>query len=181
MILAVAMFVVLIAAVVLEGRTIWICSRAAGPAGAARLTVLGSTFLASEIWVVALVGLMHGAYPGLLHVLMGASSLGAVVYVAGWMLRDLGLWTGPRVRAQTFARSSVAFGAMLQVLGCAMFVIAALAVLPRTTVQSPDSGTLLAVVTVPVLLLGATLQILLYRLPPAAYFRWDPRLDPFEV
>ena len=183
MTLTIAVLAAIAGALVLEGRVIWACLRAAGDGGPERLSAQGSRFLASEVWVVVILGLSHGAYSELLHVLMKAGAVGAVLYVAGWMLRDLGLWIGPRAKGRRLPLLSVTAGAGLQLLGLAIFAVAAAFSLPEAAAaaQTPDSTTLLAWVSIPVVVVGVALQLAVYRLPPAPYFSWERRPDPFWV
>ncbi|MFB4320557.1 cytochrome d ubiquinol oxidase subunit II [Actinomadura sp. 21ATH] len=56
-------------------------------------------FLGNEVWLVAVAGVMAGAFPGLEHdLLAGLFPLFAVLLVA-WVVRDMGLWLRGRVDA----------------------------------------------------------------------------------
>ncbi len=109
-----ALAVVAAMALLAEGWTVLRCVASAVPGGAERLSRIGAGFLATEVWVVALLGLGHAAVPGwvespvLLVPLCG--------YVTGWVLRDLGLWSGPRLVRQWLARVAVVVGAVSQLL-----------------------------------------------------------------
>ncbi|MBT2211937.1 MULTISPECIES: cytochrome d ubiquinol oxidase subunit II [Actinomadura] len=54
-------------------------------------------FLGNEVWLVAAVGIVVGAFPGLEHRLLEDLSPVAVVLVVGWVVRDMGLWLRGRV------------------------------------------------------------------------------------
>ncbi|MFV2172940.1 cytochrome d ubiquinol oxidase subunit II [Actinomadura sp. LOL_016] len=56
-------------------------------------------FLANEVWLVASVGLVAGAFPGLEHDLVEALYPVVVVLLIGWVVRDMGLWLRGRVDA----------------------------------------------------------------------------------
>ncbi|GAB3308616.1 hypothetical protein EK0264_07980 [Epidermidibacterium keratini] len=165
----IGLFVALAGLVVLEGRTILTCLRALAVDGRQRLSRLGSRFLGSEAWVVATIGLAHATYPEAVHTILGEGALGAVAYVAGWMLRDLGLWVGPRHGGPTWSRAAVTLGAAAQAVGA--IGVAAVA-FGGIEYAGSASGTLLAVVVLPVLAIGIGLQVVLYRIRPAPYFTW---------
>src|SRR5919197_694313 len=59
-----------------------------------RLTIatIAPFFLANEVWLVAAIGLMSGLYPDLEADVLGKTWGAVVVLVAGWMVRDMGLW-----------------------------------------------------------------------------------------
>lgn len=113
--LPVALAVLAVGAVLLEGRTLGLCLRAAAPGGARSLTALGAGFLTSEVWVVALVGAVHGGRPHAWHDLLAVGALPLGVGAVGWVLRDAGLWFGPRLGSSW--RVAVAGGAVVQVVG----------------------------------------------------------------
>lgn len=54
-------------------------------------------FLASEVWLVAALGVMAGLFPVLEHHVVGALWPVLVVLLAGWLFRDAGLWFRGRV------------------------------------------------------------------------------------
>lgn len=175
--------VVVAAAVVLavlaEGRTILVCLSAPAAGGAARLTRLGSIFLGTEAWVIAVIGMVNGVHPDLAHPLLEAAGGGAVAYIAGWMVRDLFLWAGPRLGPGLPARVLIAVGASAQVVGAAVLGVALVAALVST--GPPDAGPpgdLLGFVLLPVLVAGLVIQVGLVRLPPASYFRWAEGARP---
>jgi cytochrome bd-type quinol oxidase subunit 2 len=56
-------------------------------------------FLGNEVWLVASVGLVAGAFPGLEHRLLEELYPLVVVLVIGWVVRDTGLWLRGRVDA----------------------------------------------------------------------------------
>ncbi|XVX20126.1 hypothetical protein ACQP1U_17885 [Actinomycetota bacterium] len=149
-VLALAALVVVVAAVVcLEGATVLRCVRALTPAGPATLTRQGAWFLASEVWVVGLLGLGHALVPTLFeHPSAGAA---LAVYVVGWVLRDIGLWFGPRsagdgaAASARLARTAVSVGAAVQLCAAAAFAIG---IVMSGTWQPPTAGPLLAAVAV---------------------------------
>jgi hypothetical protein len=78
------------------------------------LNRLGAEFLLTEVAVIALLGLAHGAYPLRTHAVTEAAWLPLGIYFAGWMLRDIGLWQGPAGRGRL--RWAVVIGAAVQAL-----------------------------------------------------------------
>lgn len=109
---------------VVEGAVIARCVRAAGRAGASALTRLGAGFLASEVWTIALLGAVHGAFPGAWHAAVPVVFAPCTIAVAGWMLRDAGLWLGPRLGAGRGWRGVVAAGAAVQAAGLVATAVA---------------------------------------------------------
>lgn len=81
------------------------------------LTRMGAEFLLTEVAVIALLGLAHGAYPLRTHAITAAAWLPLGIYFAGWMLRDIGLWQGPARGGRL--RWAVVTGAAVQVLAAA--------------------------------------------------------------
>lgn len=159
-----------------EGRTILLAASAALPGGPRRLTALGATFLGTEAWTLALLGSGHALIPGAVHAVLGPFGGALALFVAGWMLRDLGLWSGPRsisAVSERLWRLAVTLGAVGQLLGV-LGVAAGWLVLRPPLAPGAGAG-LLVLVLPPVLLLGAVLLVVLHRLPPAAHFRWGRR------
>lgn len=109
-----ALAVIAVTALLAEGWTVLRCAASAGPGGAERLSRLGAGFLATEVWVVALLGLGHAAVPGWVEAPVLLVPLCG--YVAGWVLRDLGLWGGPRLTWPWPARVAVVAGAVIQLI-----------------------------------------------------------------
>jgi len=56
-------------------------------------------FLGNEVWLVAAVGVMAGAFPALEHGLLEGLFPLFVALVAAWVVRDMGLWLRGRVDA----------------------------------------------------------------------------------
>ncbi|MFA1547029.1 cytochrome d ubiquinol oxidase subunit II [Actinomadura chokoriensis] len=56
-------------------------------------------FLGNEVWLVAVAGLVAGAFPGLEHRLLEELYPLVVVLLVGWVVRDMGLWLRGRVDA----------------------------------------------------------------------------------
>ncbi|WP_047871392.1 cytochrome d ubiquinol oxidase subunit II [Nocardiopsis sp. RV163] len=54
-------------------------------------------FLASEVWLVAAFGVLAGLFPGLEHHVVGELRPVLTVLLAGWLVRDAGLWLRARV------------------------------------------------------------------------------------
>jgi cytochrome bd-type quinol oxidase subunit 2 len=61
-------------------------------------------FLGNEVWLVAAVGLVAGAFPGLEHRLLEELYPLVVVLLVGWVVRDMGLWLRGRVDAAGWRR-----------------------------------------------------------------------------
>lgn len=106
-----------------ESRTIARCLSAAR--SPQPLTRLGAEFLLTEVTVIALIGLAHGAYPLRTHAVTEAAWLPLGLYFAGWMLRDIGLWQGPAGRGRL--RWTVVIGAAVQALAAVAAVAAIVA------------------------------------------------------
>ncbi|MEO3824357.1 cytochrome d ubiquinol oxidase subunit II [Actinomadura sp. B10D3] len=62
-------------------------------------------FLGNEVWLVAVVGLVAGAFPGLEHRLLEELYPLVVVLLIGWVVRDMGLWLRGRVDAAAWRGS----------------------------------------------------------------------------
>lgn len=154
--------------VALEGRTILTSLRAAGTDGAARLNRLGLSFLSTEAWTLALLGSLHAVLPSAAHDVYAAVPWAPALFVGGWMLRDFGLWMGPRLGAGRIWRLGVASGAALQVLGV-LGVLAGFALI-RPALSVGAGADLMLLVAPPVLVLGLVLHRLLMglRVRPAA-------------
>lgn len=50
------------------------------------------SFLGSEMWLVATAGVLAGAFPSLAGELLGGLLPAVVALLAGWVVRDVGLW-----------------------------------------------------------------------------------------
>lgn len=167
--------VLVIVWLIVEGRTIGVAIGSALPGGARRLSRLGAWFLGSEAWTLALLGSAHGLIPAATHRVMGEVGWGLALFVTGWMLRDLGLWLGPRSASATRNRwrATVATGAVTQLVG--LVAVAAGWVLVAPDPMPGAGAAMLQNLLPPVLVLGGLLLVLLHRLPPAGYFCWtDP-------
>lgn len=162
-------------ALVLEGRTVLRALGGLAPGGHARVRRIGWSFLATEVWVIALLGLRHATLPGLGPEHLAATWLPLMAYGAGWMLRDWGLWQVALRDAPGWARI-VGAGAAVQalaVVGLAAGV--AHATITGTTPPQRWSdltvgpggvpGALIAVVALLCVVLVGGLQVLWARLP----------------
>lgn len=169
-----ALAVVAAMALLAEGWTVLRCVASAGPGGAERLSRLGAGFLATEVWVVALLGLGHAAVPGWVEA--PALLVPLCGYVAGWVLRDLGLWSGPRLVRQWPARVAVVVGAVIQLVSVVGGVmgVGAIAVSGGTDARfAPDP--LLAPTAVFAVLATLVLQVVWWAMlhgRGAPWFRW---------
>ncbi|WP_131739524.1 cytochrome d ubiquinol oxidase subunit II [Actinomadura roseirufa] len=56
-------------------------------------------FLGNEVWLVSAAGIVAGAFPGLEHTLIEGLYPLVVMLLAGWVMRDMGLWLRGRVDA----------------------------------------------------------------------------------
>lgn len=172
-----AVLVLAAGALVLEGRTILACVRALGPGGAAVLTRLGAGFLLSEVWVVALVAVAHAVRPTDWHALLGTGSAALALYGTGWVLRDAGLWFGPRTgTGRGLWRVLVGLGALAQLAGAIGLAAALLRLDWQHTPPTGAAVTLLAVVVPGCVLLVAAVQTggwwLLGRTWDSPFFAW---------
>jgi cytochrome bd ubiquinol oxidase subunit II len=59
-----------------------------------RLTIaaIAPFFLGNEVWLVASAGLLNGLFPGVEGGVFGRTWGALVALIAGWMVRDMGLW-----------------------------------------------------------------------------------------
>ncbi|NYI07351.1 cytochrome d ubiquinol oxidase subunit II [Allostreptomyces psammosilenae] len=77
-----------------------------GRDGAERRVVLATVapfFLGNEVWLVATAGVLVGAFPDLEGELLSGLFPAVVALLAGWMVRDAGLWSRGRVEARAWA------------------------------------------------------------------------------
>lgn len=158
-----------------EGRTIAVSASAAFSGGAQRLSGLGAFFLGSEAWTLALLGSGHGIVPEATHQVLGRVGWAFALFVAGWMMRDLGLWLGPRMptgASRTPWRWAVTMGATVQVIGLVAVATGWFLIDPALI---PGAGAaMLQSLLPPVLILGVLLLVLLHRMPGAGHFGWAP-------
>ncbi|MDO5498349.1 MAG: hypothetical protein Q4F67_01560 [Propionibacteriaceae bacterium] len=161
-VLLICLALLMVAAVAEEGRTIARCLAAVRGPGV--LTRLGAGFLLTEVVLVALVGLAGGAYPHMTHAVLGAAWLPLGFFVAGWMLRDIGLWHGPVVGGRL--RGLVVVGAGVQTLSV-LATLACIALLTRwpTSPEPFHAGT-------PLVAVAAVIAI---GIVGALRFAWGPR------
>ncbi|WP_017584951.1 cytochrome d ubiquinol oxidase subunit II [Nocardiopsis ganjiahuensis] len=61
------------------------------------VSAIAPYFLASEVWLVAAVGVLAGLFPVLEHHVVGGLWPVLVALAAGWLVRDAGLWFRARV------------------------------------------------------------------------------------
>ncbi|SDH85902.1 hypothetical protein [Agrococcus jejuensis] len=106
--------------VVVEGCVIARCLAGLAPGGARHLTALGAGFLAGELWTIGLLGAAHGLVGPGLHALVPWITVPATVALVGWVVRDAGLWLGPRFGPGAGWRLLVAAGAAVQGCGTAL-------------------------------------------------------------
>lgn len=169
-----ALAAVAVMALLAEGWTVLRCAGSAGPGGGERLSRLGAGFLATEVWVVALLGLGHAAVPGWVEA--PALLVPLCGYVAGWVLRDMGLWSGPRLNRPWPARVAVVVGAVIQLLAVVGATVGIGAVVVSGGADAhfaPDP--LLAPTSVVAVLATLTLQgvwWVMLRGRGAPWFRW---------
>ena len=67
------------------------------------LAAIGPFFLANEVWLVALAGIMIGAFPGLEHQLLLEQRTAFTALLAAWIIRDAGLWWRSRIEARSWS------------------------------------------------------------------------------
>lgn len=156
------MITVVVVWTVVEGRTILIAATAVAPRGRSRLGRLGWGFLGTETWTLAVVGLAHGLFPRPVHEVFGQGPWGPVVFVAGWMLRDLGLWMHRRPGASRAWIATISLGASAQVLGA--FATLAGILIARPLIALGAGAPLLSWMAPPALVAGAVLQWWLLRI-----------------
>lgn len=142
------------------------------PSGTERLTRLGAVFLGTEAWTLVLFGASHGIIPGPTHEVLHDFGAMLAVFVAGWMIRDLGLWLGPRRGAGVLWRVTVALGGGLQLAG--ILGIALGLVVVRPELELGAGAGMLTAVAPPVLFTGLCLGVALVLLPRGEYFAWRP-------
>lgn len=142
--------------IVVEGRTILVATAALRPPGADRLDRLGWGSLTTESWTLALLGLAHAILPATGHEVYAFAPWATTRFIAGWMVRDIGLWFRRRpgaARGWTIAAST---GARLQA-AAALAVLASLLLL-RPAISVGSGAHLLTWIAPPVLVTGALLQ-----------------------
>jgi cytochrome d ubiquinol oxidase subunit II len=73
---------------------------------ARRLTIaaIAPFFLGNEVWLVTSAGLLAGLLPHTEHVLLGVAYPVVVALLAGWIIRDMGLWLRGRGHARGWRR-----------------------------------------------------------------------------
>jgi cytochrome d ubiquinol oxidase subunit II len=59
-------------------------------------------FLSNEVWLVAVAGLIVGAFPGLEHDLLYDQRSLVITLLLGWIVRDVGLWWRGRVDSSSW-------------------------------------------------------------------------------
>ncbi|MER5887231.1 cytochrome d ubiquinol oxidase subunit II [Streptomyces sp. NPDC001941] len=69
------------------------------------VTSIAPFFLANEVWLVAAIGLLAGAFPDLEGVLLHDLYAAFTLVLAGWVLRDGGLWLRGRVDGLRWRRT----------------------------------------------------------------------------
>ena len=69
------------------------------------VSAIAPYFLASEVWLVAAVGVMAGMFPALEHRVVTTLWPVLVVLLAAWVTRDAGLWFRARVDSQRWRAS----------------------------------------------------------------------------
>lgn len=153
---------VLLGWLALEVPTILLAARASGSNGTARLRKIGYRFLGTEAWTLALLGVFHAVLPGAAHAVYAAAPWAPTMFVTGWMVRDIGLWLGPRYSGGAGWRRLVSLGAQAQLLGAGATLVV-LAVL-RPAPEPGSGASLLVAVVPPVLVVGLALMWWLNRL-----------------
>jgi cytochrome bd-type quinol oxidase subunit 2 len=66
------------------------------------IAAIGPFFLGNEVWLVAAAGVLAGAFPRLEGVLFVDHFPIVVALVAGWIVRDMGLWLRGRMDASAW-------------------------------------------------------------------------------
>lgn len=166
---------ILVGTATLEGTTVARCTRVLGPAGPARLARVGWSFLLTEVWFVAFLGLGHAALPHVFHQVLIAAWVPISCYGLGWMIRDVGLWQVALLDRVRWA-PAVAVGAWLQAIaGLGAGALTVIDFLGRPPVLAAESAAtlgLLAVVAPLCILLVGGLQVwwwlLTRRMAPAS-------------
>ncbi|MFD9701420.1 cytochrome d ubiquinol oxidase subunit II [Lentzea sp. NPDC059081] len=69
------------------------------------ITTIAPFFLANEVWLVATVGVLAGAFPLLENSLLHTHFVPFVVLLVAWVVRDMGLWLRGRVDAPRWRAS----------------------------------------------------------------------------
>lgn len=69
------------------------------------VSAIAPYFLASEVWLVAAVGVMAGMFPAVEHRVVATLWPVLVVLLAAWVLRDAGLWFRARVDSSRWRNS----------------------------------------------------------------------------
>ncbi len=66
------------------------------------LAAVAPFFLGNEVWLVASAGLLTALFPGLEDQVFGRAWGALVVLVAGWIVRDMGLWLRGRLEGRAW-------------------------------------------------------------------------------
>lgn len=120
------------------------------------VTAIAPFFLANEVWLVAVAGLLAGAFPPVEYELLHGLFLPFVTLLCGWVLRDLGLWMRGRLDSRSW-RNGCDFAV---VLGSWAVALSWGAILTSVLAGSPER---------PVTGLGAVLSAVVIALLFAAH------------
>ncbi|GAB1817860.1 cytochrome d ubiquinol oxidase subunit II [Herbidospora sp. RD11066] len=72
---------------------------------------IGPFVLANEVWLIAVAGVLFGAFPALEHVL-SANYAAVVLLLVSWVVRDAGLWFRRRLLSPAFWEYGIALGSL---------------------------------------------------------------------
>lgn len=134
----------LVGALVFESRTIARALKGSSES----LTRLGAGFLASEVWVIALLGFGHAAFPEHSHAIFAAAGGALWAYVVGWIVRDAALWLGPRRGGRASFRTLARLGALLQIAAVALGIVLAVLGWPGAVTEPERNGSVMTVLQI---------------------------------
>jgi cytochrome d ubiquinol oxidase subunit II len=118
------------------------------------VTAIAPFFLANEVWLVAVAGLLAGAFPPVEYELLHGLFLPFATLLCGWVVRDLGLWLRGRVDSRRWRWSwdlAIVAGSWAVALSWGVILVSILA----GSAERPVTGTGAVVGAVAIALLFA--------------------------
>ncbi|TKK81083.1 cytochrome d ubiquinol oxidase subunit II [Herbidospora galbida] len=82
---------------------------------------IGPFVLANEVWLIAVAGVLFGAFPACEHAL-SANYTAVVLLLVSWVVRDMGLWFRRRLFARAFWEWVIALGSLGVCLAWGLFL-----------------------------------------------------------
>ncbi|MFI8965214.1 cytochrome d ubiquinol oxidase subunit II [Streptomyces sp. NPDC053493] len=136
------------------------------------ITSFAPFFLGNEVWLIATAGVLAGCFPELEGALLAGQFPVLLPLLAGWIVRDLGLWTrgrGPGRRWRALCDGAVTAGSWAVALATGWLLAALLTGRPYEPASGP--GAVLVAVAVAALFAAHGLGFATLRLTGPAYER----------